>query len=114
MQTVIHTRGQLYYRCPGCGGAHSIPVAIGEKKEREWKWDGDLEKPTVTPSVKHFYPESYYKEHPGLAQFCCHYFITKGVIEYCGDCTHEHSGKHVPLSTFSEAEVKMHAMEEKA
>lgn len=110
MQTVIHTNGHLYYHCPGCKGHHSIPVLIGKKEDKVWEWNGNLVKPTTAPSVKHFYPDSYYKEHPGLAQFCCHYFIRDGVIDYCDDCTHELKGQKLPLPTFSEAEVKMHAL----
>lgn len=112
MQTVIRIKEQLYYHCPGCKGHHAIPVLIDKKEDKYWNWNGDLVQPTVRPSVKHFYPESSYQEHPGLPPFCCHYHITKGVIEYCGDCTHQLSGQKVPLPTFSEAEVKMHAMRE--
>lgn len=108
MQAVILTKdGHLYYHCPGCKGCHAIPVLIGKKEDKHWEWNGDLEKPTVAPSVKHFYPDSHYQAHPGLAHFCCHYHIRNGNIEYCSDCSHDHNGKTVPLPPFSEAEVKL-------
>lgn len=110
MQTVIHTNRHLYYHCPGCKGHHSLPVAINVKFDKEWKWNGDLVKPTVAPSVKHFLPDSHYQQHPECPLFICHYHINEGVIEYCGDCTHALSGVKVPMTEFSAAEVEMHAL----
>jgi hypothetical protein len=106
MQTVIHTKGHLYYRCPGCKSEHSVPVLLNKKEANHWNWNGDSIKPHVRPSVKHTYPDAAYKEHPNLPAFCCHYHITDGNIEYCGDCSHDHSGKTVPMTVFTEQEVK--------
>lgn len=105
MQTVIHVRGSLYYRCPGCKGEHSIPVLVGKKEANHWEWNGDLIKPVVSPSVKHTYPESFYKQNPKARRYCCHYFIREGVIEYCGDSSHDQSGMKLPMTAFTEHEV---------
>lgn len=86
--------GYLSYKCHNCF-MHAIPV--GASGSKNWNWNGDLEKPTITPSVKHFYPESAYKEHPGLPPFCCHYVITDGIINYCPDCTHDKAGQSLEL-----------------
>jgi hypothetical protein len=43
----------LAYTCPcGCGSVGCIPVTIGEKVEKAWLWDGNLESPTLTPSIQ--------------------------------------------------------------
>ncbi len=106
MQTVIHTKsGALYYRCPGCKGEHAVPVLVNKKQANRWEWNGDLEKPTIRPSVKHTYPESFYQAHPNVKHFCCHYHITNGVLEYCGDCSHDQSGQNVPMTVFTKQEV---------
>lgn len=95
---VLHDNGYLEYRCPACG-SHSVPIMEKEKIPYHWEWNGDLEKPTLSPSVKHYhngYPEE------GIPAFCCHYFIRNGNIEFCGDCTHDKSGQTLPLPEFND------------
>lgn len=105
---VLMVKGNdIIYKCPGCGW-HSLPVKIGVKTERFWEWNGDVDKPTISPSVKHFYPGSVYKAHPNMPAFCCHYHIKNGNIEFCNDCTHEHNSKTLPMQQFTEAEIKLH------
>lgn len=42
----------LNMTCPcGCGRVHCIPVHKGEKLPGHWLWDGNREKPTLTPSI---------------------------------------------------------------
>ncbi len=79
-------RKYVYYWCPGCGHAHSVPA-------ERWHWNGSEESPTLEPSVRHFIMK------PGtLAETTiCHYHLRKGVIEYCGDCQHNLRGQNVPL-----------------
>ena len=81
------------------------------KIARAWEWNGDVVNPTVSPSVKHFVPESADVE-PELKKFVCHYFIKNGAIEFCGDCTHGKAGQVLPLESYSEAEVKLHSLEQ--
>lgn len=49
-----HTRDEiagLGFRCPcGCGREGYLPFAR-EGDHPSWEWDGNLEKPTLTPSV---------------------------------------------------------------
>jgi len=71
----------IYYYCPGCKHHHSVPTP-------RWNWNGSIEFPTVTPSVKHTAPPTNY---------CCHYFITDGKFHYCGDCSHSLSGQVVDM-----------------
>jgi len=65
--------------CPGCDEAHIVEVP-------RWTWNGDEERPTVTPSVN----------MPGR----CHYVLTGGVIRFCGDCSHGMAGKVVEMPDF--------------
>lgn len=83
----------VMYECPGCKHVHRVPP-------KRWNWNGDLEKPTLSPSVRHFIPQSEY----GPEKTICHYFIRNGNIEYCNDCEHELSGKTVTLPDIVERE----------
>lgn len=41
--------GSLLFICPcGCHRLRSVPIAPAD---RGWTWNGDLEKPTLTPSI---------------------------------------------------------------
>jgi hypothetical protein len=82
----------IFYRCPGCSEHHWIPVT-GPKA---WGFDGNLESPTVTPSVKHTWHEGEERTPK-----CCHYFLRAGRFEYCGDCTHSLAGQTVPMPTLA-------------
>lgn len=76
--------------CRGCNQEHLIPK-IG-KPGASWTFNGDFEKPTFSPSVM-------LKWNQGEAQVpqCCHFIITDGNINYCGDCTHALVGQTIPL-----------------
>ncbi len=79
--------------CPACEATHIITDS--------WTFDGDVDKPTFSPSVKVTYngPDAGQKrEDAERAPYaCCHYFIKAGIIDYCGDSTHPLAGKKVPL-----------------
>lgn len=85
----------LMFVCPGCvaggpegyTGLHILPVnAEGIEIGRPWwHWDGDLEKPTLSPSVlTHGYSN-------------CHSFLVSGIFQYLEDSTHPLSGQRVPI-----------------
>lgn len=76
--------------CPGCECAHWVRVA-GENPC--WTWNGDVNKPTVSPSV-HVMPNT---------ATTCHSFITNGKIQYLGDSYHQLKGKTVEIPDFNEA-----------
>jgi len=90
--------------CPACGNGHLF--------DTRWIFNGDLEKPTFTPSMMiksgHYAgpPEKpcwcdYNKEHPDQpAPFecsICHSVVTDGKIAFCGDSTHKLAGQTVDL-----------------
>jgi hypothetical protein len=85
---------ELRWECPAsiCGD-HSIPVRrTGVEAKRNWEFNGDVNNPTIKPSIKATW--AYVDDKPTKT---CHFFITNGRIEFCGDCTHELAGKTVEM-----------------
>lgn len=86
----------LMHWCPGCEEVHGIKVAgPGETK---WSFNENFERPTFSPSVL------ISSNHDGKERFpnnevrtLCHYFITDGQIQFCGDSRHGLAGKTVDI-----------------
>lgn len=85
----------LMFCCPGCAsngssGLHMLPIKdSGNTGERSaWTWDGNLEAPTLDPSILTIMHEG----------FVCHSYLRAGVFEYLGDCSHPLVNQHVPMS----------------
>lgn len=70
--------------CPGCGCAHYLDTT-------RWKWNGDMVKPTATPSL-------LLRPQPSSNDFNCHFFIKDGQIRYLNDCTHKLKGQTVAMT----------------
>jgi len=76
----------LVFHCPGCRELHGIwvtkpnPITGGI-----WTWNGDLERPTVSPSL--LLP----------ANPRCHAWIKDGQIAFLPDCDHHLAGQTVPM-----------------
>ena len=77
----------VWYYCAGCKQLHGVP-------SKRWNWNGSITSPTLSPSVRHYFPASEY----GPEKTTCHYFVRDGRIEFCGDCEHELSGKIVDMT----------------
>jgi hypothetical protein len=76
------TETSYWLWCPACDDAVRI--------NSTWGWNGDLERPTFTPSI--------------LTRFTmqgqervCHSFLTDGVWHFLGDCTHALAGQDAPM-----------------
>lgn len=82
---------QLLFHCPGCDHLHAYRVKSTGDKGPVWNWNGSLTKPTLTPSLLNHH------KWPDEPDNRCHLFVTDGEIHYCGDCTHELSGKIVVM-----------------
>lgn len=82
-----NTREALVFYCEGCDGHHS--VFIDGKGSPNWSWNGSLEKPTLSPSIKVTY------NNQGK---CCHTFVKDGMIQYLGDCYHDKKNTTIPLT----------------
>lgn len=63
----------------------------------EWQFNGDLENPSFQPSLLNTLPEGTRSDGTKRPRKVCHLYVTNGVIEYCGDCTHPLSGLKVPM-----------------
>lgn len=96
--------GYAHY-CPACSELHTIYV---RDSSPSWTFNGDLYKPTFSPSVKitGVQTEKINGEWTGEfilgpgdkpLRLCCHYHLEDGLLKYCSDCTHEYSGKTIPL-----------------
>lgn len=81
------------FKCPGCKMYHEVYVRPAKNGlGASWQFNGDLEKPTFSPSLL----VKGYSEKLGR-DYVCHSFIVDGQIQFLGDCTHELAGQTVPL-----------------
>lgn len=95
--------GRVAFMCPGCGMMHFVVV----DGSRGWTWNGDGDRPTITPSVLvrtgHFVePQGKHCDQSGDPDWpcdClrCHSFVEAGRIRFLGDCTHTLAGQTVDL-----------------
>lgn len=74
--------GHIHW-CPGCERIHILPDG--------WTFNGNPDRPNFTPSFKHTWNRT------GDPLKCCHYIVTDGVLNFCGDSTHALAGKSVPI-----------------
>lgn len=81
--------GYTFY-CPGCREIHNINT--------RWEFNGDYDKPTFSPSIL-----VQWDEGPMRRQMRCHSFIRDGNIQFLTDCTHDLSGKTIPLPDRTDA-----------
>ena len=90
---MTRTKTGIAFWCPGCKGSHAI-VTVGDHAIGPvWQWDGNVDQPTVSPSIlvrANFPPEDGGPE-------VCHSFLRAGNIQFLGDCTHDLAGQTVPL-----------------
>lgn len=103
MTRVWRIANSLAFDCPGCGDTHTIPIA----GEVTWTWNGSLELPTFTPSLR--VRSGHYAPHwkPGDGCWCghdygftcyeCHSVITDGRIAFCADSSHALAGQTVDM-----------------
>lgn len=111
--------GGLAFWCPGCKSAHAIRHGPGSGPR--WMWNGSVDMPTFTPSVKvtsgHHTPQwkpgdpcwcTYRAEDPeddpDFKCTICHTFVTDGKIQFLGDCTHDLAGKTVGMVPWPESD----------
>jgi Tol biopolymer transport system component len=87
-QASPETIGYMFY-CPGCNDPHPYYVKhIPGNPLTVWTFNGDMERPTFSPSLL-VYPSGQYPR--------CHLFLTDGQIQFCGDSGHSLAGQTVPL-----------------
>lgn len=83
MPKMVKLEGDTFthaFQCPGCGNLHGF--------DSRWTWNGDEEKPTISPSIL------VYQNDPTKR---CHSFVRDGMIQFLSDCGHALVGQTVPL-----------------
>lgn len=89
--------GRLWHWCPACDHLHAYRIE-GDGRPM-WRWNGDVQSPTLEPSMLCF---TTHDEHgdplpSGQRRTLCYYFLRGGALEFCSDSPHPWSGKTVPL-----------------
>src|ERR1051326_4906541 len=104
--TLRRGEGCYFHGCPACEEMHPLPDS--------WPFDGNLEKPTFSPSFKqsgvrrifdasgNWTGEWMRDANGNTLPFICHYVLRAGVLHFCGDCTHALAGQAVPLPKLPE------------
>ena len=93
-------QGGFFHWCPGCEEMHILPDS--------WTFDGNLEKPTFTPSFKHEGIQRVFVDGKWTGEwkrdgngntipYICHYVLTAGMLNFGGDSTHALASQVVPL-----------------
>ncbi len=106
--------GGITFWCPGCKERHCVYHGLGLGPR--WAWNGDVNKPTFSPSVLirhgHHMPGhdggdcwcTYYAARPQAVRHfkcgVCHSFVVDGRIHFLSDCTHALAGQTVDLPIF--------------
>ena len=86
------TRDGILHWCPACEEAHHFKT---DGVHPCWTFNGNADAPTFTPSMRISWGKFVNPVHDEGG--VCHYILTDGVINFCGDCTHDMAGQSVPL-----------------
>jgi hypothetical protein len=78
---------RIAFHCPACNCWHMVSSELNGHG-----FNGDYEKPTLTPSVMW---NGYSPLHKRVVK--CHSFVLNGVIQFLTDCTHQFGGRMVEL-----------------
>lgn len=76
----------LFLWCPGCDELHSVET---EAFPTRWRWDGNLEAPTIAPSIRTW--------SNGIGKPSCHAFVRAGQWVFLADSFHALAGQTVPM-----------------
>lgn len=105
-------QGGFTYWCQGCNSSHTVRT----HGPGSWGWNGDVNKPTFTPSVllngvrmtakgeadwEAWVAAGCPSPSPGSfesAPLVCHSFVTDGRVQFLSDCTHALAGQTVDLA----------------
>lgn len=85
---ILHYPGPMPIRC--------LPIVIGSASGPNWGWNGDSDKPTLTPSI-------LTKNHKDV----CHSFVKDGKVQFLDDSTHELAGQKVDLLDVTDKEIRL-------
>jgi len=115
-----HNNTHLEFFCVGCDETHSVRV----EKPTDWQFNGDLESPTLNPSVL-IRSGHYMNEHKqGDPCWCtaeidtafhckrCHTFVRNGMIEFLSDCSHSFAGQTIELPELEKEEKQEESLDD--
>lgn len=96
---------RLSFMCLGCGQRHVVQIGVGQGPR--WSFNGNLDKPTLSPSILVTWtePSDIPEEFDDISKDVtktCHSFVRDGQIQYLGDCTHSLAGQTVDLPELEE------------
>ena len=92
--------------CPGCKKIHGFACFEPTRDGHKWSFNSNYINPSFTPDMKiKVGPKN---QEPKI----CHYYLTRGQLNYLDDCTHSFCGKTVPLPDIPQEEFKRHCMKE--
>lgn len=79
-----------------------IPVQTKGKRvdTPNWTWNGDIEEPTLRPSIRTHWQAGDGNGNPG-PDIICHSFVNNGKVEFLSDCTHEMAGQILDLEAIA-------------
>ncbi len=81
------------FNCPACKQLHGVWTSSKNNKGAKWSFNGNIDKPTITPSLD----IKWYKTGTNEIVRRCHSVITAGMISFCGDCTHNLAGQVIEI-----------------
>ena len=95
-QLVKNIYGKGYHACPANEATHitlRFPGPTGRltlpiKPPAGWDFDGNVEQPTLNPSVLTTMDHKQQR---------CHSYVRGGSVQFLDDCSHEFKGQTVPL-----------------
>lgn len=99
--------GYLFW-CAGCADVHAVTTTA--KSGANWSFDGNLDRPTFSPSIlvrglrreldeKGKWTGKWRRDAAGKPiPYVCHSFVTAGRQQFLGDCTHNLAGTTVDLA----------------
>lgn len=90
--------GSVSFYCPGCEGIHGLNVNPDAGRPC-WGYNGNPDAPTFTPSIL----VTLHDPDGEIPDEVCHSFVTDGMVQFLGDCTHALAGQTVPLPDLPEA-----------
>ena len=85
----------LTINLPGPSFVLTLPVMIGGTRAgtSNWTWNGDIDKPTLKPSIK----STGKDRRNDYIPYVCHSFVNDGKVKFLADCTHEFAGQTIDL-----------------
>lgn len=81
---------RLWMQCPGCDDLHAVTL----EGPGSWEFNGDVDAPTVSPSILVRYDVSPPNQHLSIV---CHSFLRNGRWEFLSDSTHDLAGQTVDM-----------------